>query len=85
MARTIRVHRIDVHDQAGSGPVECTVHVTVTDDDPTAVALKTNTFGDVRRALLTRAAFNNLVGALKRPSGDDWPDGVLAHPVAKDP
>ncbi len=85
MARSIRIHRIDVSDPTGSGPADVDVHVTVTDDDAAAVALGASRIGDVRRARLTRAALNNLISALRRPSGDDWPDSVLAHPVAKDP
>ncbi len=85
MARSIRIVRIDVYDQTGSGPVDCQVHAQVTDSDPNAAALNMALVGDVRKATLTRAAFNNLVGALRRPNTDAWPDGVLTHPVAKDP
>lgn len=85
MARTIRVHRIDIADPDGTGPVNCEVHITVSDDDAAAIALGLGSKGDVRKARLPRAAFNALVSALRRPVGDAWPDGVLAHPVAKDP
>ena len=84
MARIVRVVRLDLGDDAGSGPVSGTVHVVISDDAAAAVALGMATAGDTRRVTLSRAAWNQLLSALKRPSGDSWPDGVLAHPVAKD-
>ena len=85
MARTIRVIKIELLDNDGIGPVRGEATVKVTDDDAGAVALGMSEKFDVRRVALSRAAFNSLVSALRRPSGDDFPDGTLPHPIAKDP
>jgi len=86
MANTIRVTRIDLEDDDGVGPVVGTVHVVVTSDDAVATAVAGGVVKrDQRLVALTRGAWNQLVGALRRPNTDAWPDGTIAHPVAKDP
>lgn len=85
MTQSIRVLRIDIIDPDGVGPLQCSVGTQITTDDPVAVASTGGVSQDSRGCLLSRAAFNALIGAMRRPSNDGWPDGALAHPVTKLP
>lgn len=85
MALTIRVQRIDIIDPDGVGPIAAEVHTVTTSDDAAETALGFAVKGDARRCVLTRPAFNALIGALRRPNTDTWPDGTLAHPITKAP
>lgn len=85
MTQSIRIVRIDIIDPDGVGPLQCSVGANVTTDDPVAVAVAGGISQDSRACVLGRPAFNALVGALRRPNTDNWPDGVIAHPVTKLP
>lgn len=85
MTLSIRVQRIDIVDDDGVGPIKADVHTITTSDDPAEAALGFATKSDVRRCVLTRPAFNALIGALRRPNTDNWPDVTLAHPITKAP
>lgn len=85
MALTIRVQRIDIVDDDGAGPIRADVHTITSSDDAAEAALGFSTKSDVRRCVLTRPAFNALLGALRRPNTDTWPDVTLAHPITKAP
>ncbi len=85
MARVPRIVRFDIDDQDGTGPSSVDVYTLVKDDDAGAVALGVGADVKVVRCFLPRAALNAMQAALRRPNTDTWPDGVLPHPVAKDP
>lgn len=85
MALSIRVTQIEVFDPDGVGPIRCQVVSEVKNDDANANAVGVGAGGDARPAVCSRAAFNAFVGALRRPSTDPWPDGILVHPVQKLP
>jgi hypothetical protein len=82
---SIRVTTIDIVDPDGVGPLACTVGVQVTNADASAAPVGFQQANDVRPAMLSRAAFNALVGALRRPNTDTWRDDLVAHPVQKAP
>lgn len=85
MALTIRVTQIEVFDPDGVGAVRCQVVSEVKNDDANANAVGAALGADSRVCVCTRPAFNAFIGALRRPSNDTWPDGVLVHPVQKLP
>lgn len=77
----------DDPDRNGVGPVRGFLDCVVTDDDAAAVAMGRGTKRVSTPVYVPRAVWNNLLAnGLRRPTGDSWPDGTLAHPVAtKDP
>lgn len=81
----IRVVQIEIIDPDGVGPLQCSVITEVTNNDANTAAVGFARAGDSRVCLLGRAAFNALLGALRRPSGDTWRDDIVAHPIAKLP
>lgn len=87
MATTIRVISFVIEDVTGSGPVKGTAAVIVKSDDPVAVAVSGGQIGapDTRPITLSRGAWNALIAAAQRDKGDAWPDGSIAHPIAKAP
>lgn len=86
MALTIRVQRLDIVDADGISPsVVADAYTITTSDDPKEVALGFAQKSDVRRVTIPRAAFTAIVNAAQRDKNDAWPDGSLAHPIAKAP
>ncbi len=86
MANTIRILRIDLFDNDGVGPIVGEATVEVKSDDAVTSAVAGGVVKrDTRVVALTRTAWNQLVSALRRPNDDAWPDGTIAHPIAKAP
>lgn len=85
MALSIRVLRLVLEDPDGVGPVRGVVEAEVVENNAANTAVGLGRNRDSRIVSLPRPAWNALLSALRRPNNDAWPDGTLAHPVAKDP
>lgn len=85
MAKQIQLSVVEAIDDTPGPTVRVRFVSTVTTDDPLSIAIGGITVSDVRQGTVSRAAYDAFRAACQRDKTDTWPDGVLAHPIAKAP